>query len=935
MRKIIYWLKSGKKHKYLNGGKGVISILLVIVMLPFTSFADLMVESSRYHSAVTLLDESMDSSSLSVLADNDSYLFERFGLLATNNNADIEGVYTDYLEKNVESLNAWKISDISAEGKYPLTNNDVLIKQIAEFSQYGAPASLVNDIGLGKLISTLEKMTQLTEFFKLVDKAGDVTNKTITLAEDIEELRSIAHTFEENKNTYISKYKAFETAYLQVKSQLSNVKNKNDKVQDLEQKVSKISADSDTSKQLEEKKNELQELEDKKSNNEIEEEEYKTQKEELEKEIEELTKQLEEERIENKQLFDDLDKAKEDLQNANSELVSAKTQLNKAKGEYVTAINNVKTDISNYQTQADKVVKSIDECRSSAQNLALTVAENEVKDKQKEEDLKEEKKKLEDKIKNESDEELKKEYEAAKNEIDDQIRDLAESGKTINATGEAIEGEINSYADDVQETLKEYNSETLGGYITRLGKVCENVNGLNVDGISINSTFQKDMYYVELSDGFLTEAGIQTLINSVNDKISGGGLWDTLNALSTVLRSLFTTNLQYDTRLTAYIAESTGYTLGEIDLILQDLSNLMNLLDVVNNKITGWIDILYRIRDILNTMSDLGEHLIAYLSGLMSRAVAVVQEILSNECGEKILINQYMVKSLANRLSIDAGGKDVNGKNILTGYSFSKVKFAESAYNDLPILGGITDVIRILKDVKDGGDDIMFSAAEAEYILIGSRSEIINQVAVFYEIYFARLILDIAPILTNSEVQTIANVAGAASLGLAAPVVYVLYVLIEPLIDTILLVNGEDISLVKKVVYLTPTGCPVLVKRLTQLGVSSADEKKIKESVEKITKTTAKEGMGNDDEKGISWKYENYLFLLMLLTVDNDTCVQRFKNIVQLEAKAYYGQDKFDLNKTYTCIEGNVSGTFDPVLPFGGLATTGLFEQGRTRMRGY
>jgi len=54
-----------------------------------------------------------------------------------------------------------------------------------------------------------------------------------------------------------------------------------------------------------------------------------------------------------------------------------------------------------------------------------------------------------------------------------------------------------------------------------------------------------------------------------------------------------------------------------------------------------------------------------------------------------------------------------------------------------------------------------------------------------------------------------------------------------------------------------------------------------------------------------------------------------------LESKAYYGQDKFDMKKTYTCVAGEAKGKFDPILPLGGMAINGLFEQGRSRMRGY
>ena len=186
-------------------------------------------------------------------------------------------------------------------------------------------------------------------------------------------------------------------------------------------------------------------------------------------------------------------------------------------------------------------------------------------------------------------------------------------------------------------------------------------------------------------------------------------------------------------------------------------------------------------------------------------------------------------------------------------------------------------------------------------------------------------------ILGNKEVTAIAN----ATTPIGAVIIYILYIFIEPMIDTILIVNGVEISLILKVVYFTPTGLMQLVSHLTSLGLDSEEQEKIKSKAEEICNISSISGVLNKDTKGITWKYENYLFLLMLVSLDNETAVERFCNIVMLEAKAYYGQDNFDIEKTYTCIEGTVKGKFDPVLPFGSIATGGLFEQERSRMRGY
>ena len=162
MKKILSWFKSGKKHKYVNGGKGVISIFLAIIMLPFLSMADILVESTRYHEATTILDDAMDSAALSTLSNYDSYLMDRFGLMAISQEIDINTTYTDYLEKNMEDLTSCSISseDISAE--YSLADNDVLLAQIQDISKFSAPTALAGDLGVSDLISALDKIKNMT-----------------------------------------------------------------------------------------------------------------------------------------------------------------------------------------------------------------------------------------------------------------------------------------------------------------------------------------------------------------------------------------------------------------------------------------------------------------------------------------------------------------------------------------------------------------------------------------------------------------------------------------------------------------------------------------------------------------------------------------------------------------------------------------------------
>ena len=113
--------------KYINGTKGAVSLLLALVMSPLLSTALILVESARYQDAVQLMEEIMDSSAFSTLAEYDSFLDERFGLLSISQETNINNVFGQYLEDNVPALGkSVTVNSKNASGKFALSNTDVL-----------------------------------------------------------------------------------------------------------------------------------------------------------------------------------------------------------------------------------------------------------------------------------------------------------------------------------------------------------------------------------------------------------------------------------------------------------------------------------------------------------------------------------------------------------------------------------------------------------------------------------------------------------------------------------------------------------------------------------------------------------------------------------------------------------------------------------------
>ncbi len=203
-----------KKFKYINGIRGAISLFLAVLMLPFLTIAMLLVETGRYNSAISLLDEAMGVSATSTLADYDEYLHKRWGLLATSQKQNMDALYSKYLTENVGVMgNSLSLEDISAQGEYPLSNADILHKQILEFSKLNAPTQLTMEfLDISELIGQLEELTKLEDLVNHMDNGVGMIDSTITLADSVTGLAEDAKKLDEYRSVYGEQYTAFSDA---------------------------------------------------------------------------------------------------------------------------------------------------------------------------------------------------------------------------------------------------------------------------------------------------------------------------------------------------------------------------------------------------------------------------------------------------------------------------------------------------------------------------------------------------------------------------------------------------------------------------------------------------------------------------------------------------------------------------------------------------
>ena len=119
--------------------QGVITVLISLMLAGILSFGTLVMEAGRLQGARTQLDDANISAATSLIASYNSTLYDRYGLLAIDNEMFNVGRYKSYLEFNSDRASGYKGNNISTfytvknvelEGLYNLTYPSVLKRQL-------------------------------------------------------------------------------------------------------------------------------------------------------------------------------------------------------------------------------------------------------------------------------------------------------------------------------------------------------------------------------------------------------------------------------------------------------------------------------------------------------------------------------------------------------------------------------------------------------------------------------------------------------------------------------------------------------------------------------------------------------------------------------------------------------------------------------------
>ncbi len=133
------------ENNKFKSAKGVITILVALMLTGILSLGTLVLELGRFQAAKTQLSEANISAGTSMLANYDTTLYDRYGLLAIDERSATRGRYQHYLEFNSDLSAGYKGNNISTlyninssemDTLYSLASPAVLKRQILSRAKY-------------------------------------------------------------------------------------------------------------------------------------------------------------------------------------------------------------------------------------------------------------------------------------------------------------------------------------------------------------------------------------------------------------------------------------------------------------------------------------------------------------------------------------------------------------------------------------------------------------------------------------------------------------------------------------------------------------------------------------------------------------------------------------------------------------------------------
>lgn len=967
--------------KYINGTKGVISLFLAILMVPFVSIAGALVNAGRINSAVAIFDEALCNASNSVLGTYDEFLRNRFGLMAISQDTSDGGtkygvisekysaenllndMFTYYMRQNVGTLsNTYTNMTLDATGLYPLADTEILLPAVLDAAKYTVPVK--TSIDWLSLDDMVDKLTSGLKIFSSIADVGSGVTGSVTavdtlmekkdaLCEKIDEVNTAESDYNTAYDSFASAASSFNTLVGYINNTYSSLNYWQGEVNRLKNANNTLLTTIET---LEEEIEALKNDEDENGNPIDHEEEIKEKEEELEK-IEK----------ENKTVVEEYDTAVANRNAAQSEYNGYVSQFEGKRTAVVTAKDNYYDAIIALRDAVASSGDAVEDFQDAAASLVsqgvstvgnVVSATYTISTEAKKDQIQE--------MKNENQNYAYQQTLAGYEDNSTYVTHYYNLQQENNTAIGNIQDEINNQKNEstlVKEAVSAANetNSTLSNFANtsrreEYQKIYDDLSALavNVSNRTVPSGYStmsySDLYYsldlpVDADD-------VDDVIESIEEDIVNNIGWGVAKAIVSFVKALFEISVFSDPDLAANIDttlySSNGGLPSEIDRSLYPLTSEYDAEDAALSQ--QYKDILnsYSAADIYpdsTNMGNLFETLMSYIDQLLNLVTNFKLGNLS-EIGTicnniiSLLINCELSKLAADMMTT------VYSKMLLVGYiSYNTAN--RTTYTGKALTGASYALPE--KTINDG---YCFSGAETEYIYAGGMSEKDNQKTTFNSMWLVRILLDIAPVAMDSTVASLASSLGSVTFGIGAVLVYLLFFLAEGFVSTIILANGGKVPMVKSFIYLSPGGVLKLLEALFSLKLSAAAKQSVYEGASSCVTTMSSDAeipsyeaykqVEKENSENLlnlfTWDYTKTLQLLLLFCRSSDTMIKRLADIIQMEASYHAATDGvasygFNLDNSYTYLR--VSGSFDTTLFMQLTDETGLTSQERIIYKGY
>lgn len=831
-------------HDFLKISKGAVSILLMIVTTPFLALTLFLIESVRYQDALELVFELEDLAANSTLGNYDTFLHDRFGLMAVDQSKSVSDRYNDYLTANSSLYsNEVQFDSVSVKGMFPLSDMEVFKQQVLENCE---------------ITSIVEILNESLDFDQLFEKLNGKI--------DTSKLEKL----EENGGKIVKVLKAFKYIYFDIEGNPNPEGDDETKMDSLDTLWTKF------------KDTDMGEVDKK----------YKVFREKYINYCNELKTATENA------------KEGEDPNDATA-VKNAKTALTTARNNYRDAIKTAQGSFKNVVKRIESLVGHIKDCKEM----------------------------------------LEKE-------------DAEEFGKYIDALNEVIkvvgEGMLTSdtLANDLTGDNDKYFEDFLGDLDNLYGTSFKTDVYTDADCDSLFDLGKKISKSLDNTVKLLKgcTSSLEKILKQDKDKSDLGKylkVFSKLRELTLFYNSGMTAKINLDEMP---VKNSPNLSEGELIKAISKFTDAAD--DIVSGLATfNLIKLIKAGIEIVEAIIHLVGCIIGFIGTIIEKIANICKDAQSyadagkpggfavgalNAIYEDLLITGYACYNFSNRTNYKKVDKSTyyTGKSPLTGYSYQwkgNKDLAQSFAGDWQALKDISSGVNVTTD------STRFTAAELEYILCGLGSEVQNQVCAFINVYFLRMALDIPGVLNDEIIGNAAKTYPPFTLA-----IYLVALLIEPFLDTFILVNGGQVPLIKGTIYLSPKGIIQFIQDLDaccSVFSTTAEAGGTKKKDFDAALSELKNGETSSAGFKDGWLKQTYteeLMLVLLFRIPTDDKLQRMQNLVWMEARTKYLEDSkpFALEDSYTYVRADTDFTLKPMIN-AGFSDNGLIKAGNTRYLGY